>query len=344
MRAFVALFCLCGLPSLANAQINAFTGTPPAPTFTLDFDNPFVASGPIASNAATFTSAGLTSVTKFGTWTVGTDTITAGSNGSGQSLVSQSGGMAVAGIGQALDNAVSGAGFDFLLAAPATSFGCQFVDQINFNYSIELFSGAVSLGVGNFAYSGSVPQPPRYWTGPGSFNRVVLTFTSAASIGVGVDNIQFDGGAAAPTTYCTAKVNSLTCTPAIGFVGTSSATAGSGFTVSAVNVINNKPGLLIYSNNGRAAAPFVGGLLCMNGPVRRSIQLSSGGNPPPNDCSGVYSIDVNAFAVGALGGLPAAYLSAAGTVVDSQFWGRDNGFAPPDNATLSDALEFTVGP
>jgi hypothetical protein len=148
-----------------------------------------------------------------------------------------------------------------------------------------------------------------------------------------------------PVVYCTAKVNSLGCTPQIGFTGAPSATASNGFVLSGTNVRNNKAGLLIYTNAGRDAAPFQGGFLCVAQPIKRSIAINSNGTPAPaNDCSGAYVLDMNAFGSSALGGSPAPYLRVAGTVVDVQCWGRDNGFPAPGNSTLTNGLEFTVCP
>jgi len=148
-----------------------------------------------------------------------------------------------------------------------------------------------------------------------------------------------------PATYCTAKLNSLGCMPAVGSTGVFSASASSGFTITGSHVRNQKAGLVIYSSRGRAAQPFHGGFLCMNPPIKRSTPIDSGGNPiPANDCSGAYTLDLNAFAVGAFGGSPAAFLLKPGTVVEAQCWGRDNGLAAPDNSTLTNALEFWVCP
>lgn len=144
-------------------------------------------------------------------------------------------------------------------------------------------------------------------------------------------------------TYCTAKVNTLGCTPAISGVGVPSASATAGFVATVVNVRNNKPGLFLYTASGRAANPFQGGFLCINNPLKRSVPLVSGGSAPPvNDCSGVYTLDFNAYGRGLLGGIPAGYLSVLGTLVDSEGWGRDNGSI--GGSTLSNGLEFLIGP
>jgi len=146
------------------------------------------------------------------------------------------------------------------------------------------------------------------------------------------------------SSYCTAKTTSIGCTPSIAASGTPSASSGSGFVVRATGMISNKTCLLIYGVHGRASVPFQGGILCVGQPLKRGPVTSTLGNPPPDDCSGAPSIDMNLFAAGALGGSPLAELRAPGTKVDCQWWGRDPGFAAPNNTQLSDALEYLVGP
>jgi len=137
--------------------------------------------------------------------------------------------------------------------------------------------------------------------------------------------------------YCTAKVNSLGCLPAVEFVGVPSATSASAFVITARNVINQKSGLFYYGLNGRAATPFQGGVSCVASPIVRTAAQSSGGQPVGVDCSGTYAIDFNAHVQS---GLDPNLVS--GAVVNGQFWTRDGGAA--SGTGLSDAIEFTLQP
>jgi len=144
--------------------------------------------------------------------------------------------------------------------------------------------------------------------------------------------------AGGPQVYCTAKVNSQGCTPQIGSSGTPSATAGSGFVVSASNVINNKLGIAFFGMTGPASISFQGAFLCIGSPVQRTPPVLSGGTPPPaTDCSGVLSFDYNVLI--ASGTNPALFASQH---VWTQFWYRDP--PAPFSTGLTDALHFVIAP
>lgn len=147
---------------------------------------------------------------------------------------------------------------------------------------------------------------------------------------------------AAPSTYCSAKLNSLGCAPQLSFTGAPSASATAGFAVACGNVRNQKSGLWVYSLTGPDAAPFQGGFLCTASPRRRTPVTTSGGAASGDDCSGAHVLDFNAFAHGQLGGAPAPELLVPGTSVHTQVWARDPGAV--GNSALSAGLRFETAP
>jgi hypothetical protein len=140
------------------------------------------------------------------------------------------------------------------------------------------------------------------------------------------------------TTYCTAKLNSQGCAATIAASGTPNVAGTGSFVLSCAQVLNQKNGLFFYGINGRHSGAFLGGTLCVKQPVRRTTIVSSGGNAtPPDDCSGVLSLDFNAWI--AAGHDPAL---TAGVDVDGQYWYRDP--ADPFRTGLSNGVEFTIVP
>lgn len=137
-------------------------------------------------------------------------------------------------------------------------------------------------------------------------------------------------------TYCTAKINSQGCTPAIAASGTPSYGGSAPFTITATNELNQKPGLLFHGF-AAASTPFQGGFKCVASPTQRGAILSSGGSPSGNDCTGAYTSDFAAEI--------RAYtdpMLTPGREVFAQFWSRDPGVATTTN--LSDAVRFTISP
>lgn len=151
--------------------------------------------------------------------------------------------------------------------------------------------------------------------------------------------IRWTDACASLTTYCTAKVNSLGCTPAIGWSGEPSLAQSSGvpFEITASNVLNQKVGILFYGVSGRTAVPFQGGKNCVHSPVHRTPLRSSGGNVGVDDCSGVYAIDFTPW----IDGTNDSEL-AIGVTVDAQWWSRDP--ASASTTGLTNAIEFEVRP
>ena len=134
-----------------------------------------------------------------------------------------------------------------------------------------------------------------------------------------------------PRVVCPSKLNGEGLYPAITWIGSPGASAGSGFTISATSAIAHQFGLMFYGY-AQSTAPFQGGYLCVKPPFRRTpIQAATGSGL----CGGSYSIDFNAYI--ALGTDPALL---PGVNVFARYWMRD----PPAAFTTgyTNALTFTI--
>ena len=137
--------------------------------------------------------------------------------------------------------------------------------------------------------------------------------------------------------YCTAKVNSLGCSPAMTSFGTPTLASGpDDFVLAATDAINRQFALLIWGY-AEGDQPLFGGTLCVGGGFVRSPVVKTGGSPTGMDCTGSPRFPFTQ-----------AYMAAHGIqpydTLYSQWWSRDPGFPPPANVSLSDGLRFSVLP
>lgn len=138
-----------------------------------------------------------------------------------------------------------------------------------------------------------------------------------------------------PANYCTAKINSLGCEPEIEMTDSPSA---SGLTVCELEanfVLANKDGIFFHSTVGPRAAPFHGGYLCLQPPIKRhAVRISVGAGVT---CDGRFEEDFNAYIAA---GIDPALI--AGAQVWVQHWSRDPAAAFTDS--LTDAVVATICP
>jgi len=142
-----------------------------------------------------------------------------------------------------------------------------------------------------------------------------------------------------PTPYCTAGTSASGCQAVLTGTGTPSASAPTGFFLSAAGVESGKSGMFFFGTSGRQAAPWgtSSSFQCVAPPVRRAGLLWSGGGF--GSCEGAMAQDMNAHWLEFPGKNP-----GAGALVQAQLWYRDPQNTSSETSSLSNAVEFTVAP
>jgi hypothetical protein len=163
------------------------------------------------------------------------------------------------------------------------------------------------------------------WGGAGPVQSLPLVTVSGLNSGIaGIASFVASGQ---QQEYCVASTNSCGTTPTLTASGLASATATSGFVLSAHDLPGQRFAALLLSTAGRTSVPFGSGTLCLQAPSFVAVQRASG---TAGLCDGVVSVDVNALA-------GPTFLDQPGTLVQAQFLGRDGA-----SAALTQAIEFSI--
>jgi len=219
-----------------------------------------------------------------------------------------------------------------LVAGDTNSQVDAFLHDRLLHTTVRVSTSALGAQSNGYSYATGVARDARVIMLSSAGNTLIAGDTN------GVDDV-FLRECSIPSTYCVAQVNSLGCVGAISYSGVAQASSSQGFVIGTSNVLNQKPGSLIYSALGSASNPFHGGTLCIQGPVTRTPHQLSGGSTSGSDCTGTFSYEFNALI--ASGSNPAL---VAGQQVWAQYWSRDPGFVAPHNSNLTDALTFVIDP
>jgi len=179
-----------------------------------------------------------------------------------------------------------------------------------------------------------------------SFAQVGESLTSSGGtvvVGAPRENAAyvFEGALVVPpnvwAVYCTAGTSSAGCRASLTGCGQASASAPSGFYVTASGVEGPRNGTFFFSATGRQAKPWgqPSSYLCALPPLVRVAHAKKGVGTA-GSCDGFFQVDLNAQWALHPGKNP-----GPGATVQAQLWYRDSG---NPGFSLSDALELPVGP
>jgi len=214
----------------------------------------------------------------------------------------------------------------------------QFEDVAAGNYALTLASSAIDAGNNTVVPVGV--------TVDFAMNPRLVDEPSVADTGVGtapiVDMGAYEWQGSKIVSYCTAGTSASGCQATLAATGTPSATASSGFVVSAGGVEGSKDGLFFFGVNGRQANSWGNGtsFQCVVPPVSRAGLLASSGTN--GSCDGSFAQDLNALWCATCP--KPSKNPGSGTTAQIQLWHRDPMNTSNQTTGLSDALEFLVCP